>query len=296
MFAHRQIVFQTLLVNAAKRSQEIAGRCPQPFNCVDMDLSHSIAIVISGPLFLAVTNRAVGALDAVVALPFIGVTGGLLLGVPLHVLLQRLAISMVAHSQATLPTLPANRPDDGSPIVFIRAVSPSLVGSSPRRIKRIAVFFAFFPPRSETSHRFQSPHQATPFGLKSHKHWLGFSCATGARTGVRARVPRITRLQGRPCKPHALTTPRVGAQGCCPQRGYWYRGYRCAGISGSGNRQSPPYECETLAPVESLHRSQGIAVLWGESISPPTRDFLEHRANRLLRRSCPDLIMHKAVT
>ena len=118
MFAHRQIVFQTLLVNAAKRPQKVAGRRPQSFDGVDMNLSHAISIVISRPLFLAVTNRAVCSIDAVVALPFICVTGGLLLCVSMHVLLQRLAIGMVAHSQATLPTLPANRPDDGRPIIF----------------------------------------------------------------------------------------------------------------------------------------------------------------------------------
>src|SRR5574341_2558629 len=147
MFAHRQIVFQTLLVDTSKRAQKVADRRPQSFDCVDMDLSHSIAIVISCPLFLAVTDRAAGAIDFVVALPFIGVTSGLRLCVPLHVLLQRLAIGMVAHSQATLPTLPAHRSDNWRPIIFIRAVSALLVGSAPRRIKRIAGGFSFFPPR-----------------------------------------------------------------------------------------------------------------------------------------------------
>ncbi len=224
MFAHRQIVFQTLLVNASKRPQKIAGRRSQSFNCVDMDLSHSIAIVISGPLFLAVTSRTVGAIEAVVALPFIGVTGDLRLCVPLHVFLQRLTISMMAHSQATLPTLPANRPDNWRSIIVIRAAPTLLVGSSTWWIQRITVFPPFFPPRSETSHRFQSLHQATPSGLTSHTRWLGFSCATVVRTGGRATVPRIKRSQGHPCKPRALTTPRVGAQGCCPQKWSWYRG------------------------------------------------------------------------
>src|SRR5262250_1382390 len=104
MFTHRQIVFQTLLVNPAKRSQKVAGCRPQSLDCVDMHLSHSIPIIISGPFFLAVTNRAVVPVDSSVALPFVCVTGGLLLCVPMHVLLQSLAIGMLAHSQATLPT------------------------------------------------------------------------------------------------------------------------------------------------------------------------------------------------
>src|SRR5712692_2271423 len=296
MFAHRQIVFQPLLVNAAKRSQKVARRRPQAFDCVDMNLSHSISIIISRPLFLAVTHRAGCALDAVVALPFSGVTGGLLLGVPRHVLLQRLAIGRVAHAQATLPPLPAHRPDDGRSIIFIRAVSTPLVGSAPRRIKRIAVFFTFFPPRSETSHQFQYLHRATHSGLTSHRRWLGVCGATAARTGARATVPRLRRSQVRPCKPRAITTPLVGAQGCCPQRWYRYRGYRCSGSFGIGNRQSHACECETLAPAKSLPRSQGIAGLWGESISPPTRGFLGHRVTRLLGRSFLDSNMHRLVT
>jgi len=114
---------------------------------------------------------------------------------------------------------------------------------------------------------------------------------------VRA-VPLVVarRSQVRPCKHRALTTPRGGTQGCCPQRGSQYKGYRCAGSFGSGNRQSPARECDTLAPVGSWHRSPGIAVLWGESISPPTRGFLGHRVNRLLGRSFPDLNMYRLVT
>jgi len=296
MFAHRQIVFQTLLVNAAKRAQKVAGCRPQSFDSVDRHLSHSISIVISRPLFLAVTNRAVGSIDSGVALPFIGITSGLLLCVPMHVLLQRLAIGMVAHAQATVPTLPAHRPDDWRPSIFLRAVATPLVGSAPRRIKRIAVFVPFFPPRSETSHRFQSPHRATPSGLTAHTRWLGFFCASDGRTGVRATVPRLRRSPVHPYKHRAITTPRAGAQGCCRQRGFQYRGYRCFGIFGSGNRQSHSCACETLAPVESSHRSQDISVLWGESISPPPRGFVGHRVIRLLGRSFPDFNMHKLVT
>ena len=69
-----------------------------------------------------------------------------------------------------MSTLPAHRPDDGRPIIVIRAVASPLVGSAPRRIKRIAVFVAFFPPRSETSHRFRSLHPATPW-LNSSYAW-----------------------------------------------------------------------------------------------------------------------------
>jgi hypothetical protein len=109
-----------------------------------MDLSHSISIVISCPLFLAVTDRAAGAIDAVVALPFIGGTSGLRFCVLLHVLLQRLAIGTVAHSQATLPPLPANRSDNWRPIIFIRAPAACWLVAAADQADR-CVFLRFSP-------------------------------------------------------------------------------------------------------------------------------------------------------
>ena len=61
-----------------------------------MDLADAIAI--AGPFFLFVTHSGVDVLKRVVALPFISVTGGVSLGGPMDMLLQCLAIRMVAHA------------------------------------------------------------------------------------------------------------------------------------------------------------------------------------------------------
>ena len=116
MFAHGQIVVQILLVDSAKRAQKIAGGRPQAFDGVGMDLADAIAVVIARPFFLAVTHGVVGTLDAVVALPFIRVTGGVFLGVAVHVLLQRLPIGMLAHAQPTLPTVAPPGADQPFPV------------------------------------------------------------------------------------------------------------------------------------------------------------------------------------
>src|SRR5215208_4395850 len=139
-------------MNPAKGAQEIARRSPQAFDSVGMDLPDAIAVVITSPFFLPMTHRVMSALDPVVPLPFIRVTGGVSLGVPMHVLLQRLAIGMMPHAQATLSTVASHGPDNGRPIVVVRPMPPLLVGATPRRIKRIGMSLAFFPPRSETSH------------------------------------------------------------------------------------------------------------------------------------------------
>ena len=62
VLTHRQIVFQILLMDAAKGSQKVARRGPQPFDGVAVNLAHAIAIIITRPLMLAVTNRPVRSL------------------------------------------------------------------------------------------------------------------------------------------------------------------------------------------------------------------------------------------
>ena len=155
---------------------------------------------------------------------------------------------MLAHAQTALPTFPTDGPDDGRAIILIGPVASPLVGAAARRIKRVAVFVAFFPPRSETSHRFPSRDPATPGGLTSYTRWLGVVCATDGHTGARARVPQLRPSPVRLCKPRGLTTPHGAAPDYSPQRWFPYRGYRSAGSGDSDNRQSRACACETHAP------------------------------------------------
>lgn len=296
MFAHRHIVLQVLLVNSSKRSQKVAGRRPQPFDCVDVYLSHSIPIIISGPLPLAVTHRAVIAVYSVIAFPFICITGCLLPCVPVHVLSQSLAVCVLAHSQTTKSAFSPYSSYYRGTIILIGAVPSLFVGTSARWIAWIGMKIAFFPPRSETSHQFRYPGRARHSGLKSHKHSVGFFCANDAHIGVRGLVPLIRWLRVRPCRHLAEEAQLDAAQGCCQRIWCRCRGCRCSDIFDIGNQQSRACECERLGRDELLRRSQGIAVLWGENISPPTEHFLGHRANRLLGRSFSDFNMHKLVT
>ena len=105
MLAHRQVAMQMLFVDAAKGTQKVARRRPQAFGGVRVNLANTVAIVIARPFFLPMTHCVVSALDPVLPLPFIRVTGSGSFSVPIHVLLQRLAIGVVTHAQATLPTV-----------------------------------------------------------------------------------------------------------------------------------------------------------------------------------------------
>lgn len=272
-------------MDTAEGPQKITGRRPQPFDSVGMNFSHPITVIISCPFVLAVTDRAVCPLDLVVALPFIGVTLGRPLGIPMHVLLQSLAVRMLTDSQAALPTLSANGPNNRWPVIFIGAVPTLLVSSAPRRIQRIGVLFAFFPPRSETSPPSLCLDPATPARLTAHSRWPGVACASARHTGARARVPPLRRLPVRPCRSHALTTRSGVGPSYSLQRWSQYRGYRFAGRYGSDNQQSRACAGEPHAPVPVVLRSLGSADLGGESISPPTPDFHVHRVTRLWEKS-----------
>src|SRR5262245_11945597 len=285
MFAHGQIMVQILLVDPTKGAQKITCRGPQAFDGVGMDLTDTITIIVARPFFLAMTHRVVSALDFVVALPFIGVTPGVSLGVPMHVLLQRLAIGMGPHPQTTLPTVTSHSPDNGRPIVVVRPVPALLVGAAARWIKRIGVFLPFFPPRSETSHPFPCRDPARSWRSTSYSRWLGVACASARRTDARARVPQLKRWLVRPCSRHALTTRCGGVPNYSPQRGSQYRGYTSAGSCSSDNQQSRACAGETRVRVPGLLHSLDSAGLWGESIAPPTPDFHLRQVTRLWGKS-----------
>src|ERR1700754_4800120 len=256
-----------------------------------MNFPYAITVVIPCPLVLAVTDRPVRSLDLIVALPFIGVTNGLWLNVVMHMLVQRLAVGMLAHAQAALPTLPANRANHRWPVIFIGAVTAPLVGSTTRRIKRIAVLFAFFPPHSETSR--QSPCRSVPFDSAWQKHWSECACANDARRGGRAPVPEQARWRVRLCRFHVITRPSVADQGCYRRREFPYKDCRPADKVGSDNRPIRVCECETPEPVQWLPGSPDIASRLGESISSSIQGFLVRPTNRLWGRSFPNSNMHQ---
>src|SRR5215813_274877 len=145
MFAHGQIVRQILLVDATKGAQKIAGGGPQAFDGVGVDFTEAIAVIIAGPFFLAMPHGGVDPIDAIVPLPFVGVTRGIFFGVAVHVFLPRLPIGMLTHPQPALATFPTAGPHDGRAIILIGPVASSFVGATPWRIARIAVVVAFFP-------------------------------------------------------------------------------------------------------------------------------------------------------
>ena len=58
---------------------------------------------------------------------------------------QAFPVGAAEHSQADLPTLPTDSASGWETVIFIRPVSPGLVGSPARRIGRVPMGLSFFP-------------------------------------------------------------------------------------------------------------------------------------------------------
>ena len=139
-----------------------------------MNLSDTIAVIIAGPLFLAMADRRVGTDDMIVARPFIGVDRDPNLGEGVNLFFEGCLVGMLDHSQPHLPTFTAYGPHDRGPVIIVTAMPPLFIGPTAGGIFRITVIVTFFPPRSETSRQFQSVHLSRGFGADRLGRWLEF--------------------------------------------------------------------------------------------------------------------------
>jgi hypothetical protein len=88
-------------------------------------------------------------------LPFIGIRHRRWLRELYDVTLQRFTIGMFDHAEPHVSALASHGADNRRTIIRIRAMPFLFVRTPTRRIAGIMMFFAFFPPPSETSHPFQ---------------------------------------------------------------------------------------------------------------------------------------------
>lgn len=143
---------------AAKRAQKVTYGSPTAFAGVGVDFADAVAVIVTCPFVLPVTNRGVRARHILIAAPFVGVTHRGSLRRRRDVLLQGWLVGMRNDGQPYLPTLTPKGPDDRRTIILIGAMTFAFIGATTRWIVGVEMRFAFFPPRSETSPRFQSRH------------------------------------------------------------------------------------------------------------------------------------------
>ena len=220
MFTHRHIVVQVLLVHAAKRTQKVSQRLPQAFNRVDVNFSNAIAIIVSRPLFLTVTDHSMATVQPVIALPLVAVTGRAIGGELFNVPMQRLFVGALFDSQAALAATSSDSSDHRRTVILICPMTPFLICSTTRRISLVSVLFSFFPPRSETSRLFQSGGLSGAFHPASRTRSLADACARYERSGETARVLRLRPESFRLCTRRARARRLDAGASCSSKR--WY--------------------------------------------------------------------------
>lgn len=244
-------------MHSSEWSQIISHPGPQSFYRIDVYFSYPISIIISRPFSLSVIYCRVLTINPLIASPFIRIAARFLLRTLMNVLLKRFTVGPLDHPQTTLAACAPYGPDYRRAIIFIVAVPALLVCSTSRRICWIAVFFAFFPPHSETSHQSQYQNQSKRIDRASYSHFLVIACATYARSHATSLVPRQVSLCFHPCRLHATATQLV-------ERGGLYLKSRCrckgcrkyCNLSCIGNPSTRDWCDETHAPVERGQRNE----------------------------------------
>ncbi len=153
-------------------SQEIPHIGPHAFGRVAMDFANAITVIISCILMGTVRDTGVCPNDVVVTRRLIGVDAGFGLRKAMHLRFQGFSRRVRDDSQADLPAVPADRPDNRWPVIGVGAPSALVIGSKAGRIERIGVLASFFPPHSETSRRFQSGYRGLAYWVATVGHSL----------------------------------------------------------------------------------------------------------------------------
>ena len=147
-----------------------------------MDLAQAITIIIPRPFAHAMGNRGMARMAAAITLPFIGVEQGAAWGHVLgHERVTGLPIRMVTNPQALLARVARDDADNRGTIVGRGAVAFALIGASAWRVVRMAMGRAFFPPRSGTVRRPQTPCRSSP---RLARYGSGSSARAGATYAV----------------------------------------------------------------------------------------------------------------
>src|SRR5512143_1562239 len=133
-----------------------------------MHLADAVPVVVPRPLSRRMTDRGMSAAhrrELVIPRPFVRVDRDHRPRRPTYHVLQRRAVSVLGDAQADLTALPAHHSADRRAVVGPSAVAAGLVRPPTRRIVRVAVRHAFFPPRSGRSRRPPKPGRPGATGL-----------------------------------------------------------------------------------------------------------------------------------
>jgi len=165
-------------MHPTKRTQKRSHPGPHPFGCIGMDFANPVTIIVACPFLDGMTDGGMGSLELAIALRFISIDLSIGVGELMNMPTKDGSCRIGDNAQPHLPALSPNCPDDWGTIIGIGSPSTPFVGPPSWRVRWITVFITFFPPRSETSHRFRSRDPVRPLLVATPARWLVRLCGS----------------------------------------------------------------------------------------------------------------------
>ena len=245
------------------------------------------AIVIACPFVFSVIDGHMRAWNLAIPGPFIRIGKRRRLCETHHMLLQRLAICVLDDAQTHLSTLAPDRADDGRPVIVIGAMPTLFVGPTPRRVRRITMFSAFFPPRSETSRQFQLWHLATASRTGGAVHCRASVGADDAPYHKPSPARGINSPWVHPCTRRARVESLALDAGVCSQTASRYTPYTPFDTAGSDTASHDYAEfVQRRGPVSHWPHSPDTASRVDENASATRSHRVRRHISQELESPC----------
>ncbi len=233
-----------------------------------MHFADAVAIIVTSPFLDRMADGGMRSLELVITVIFIGVdlSGGL--GELMRMSTQDGSRGSADDAQSHLSALSSNRPDDRGTVVGVGSPPTPFVRPASWRIRWVAVFIAFFPPHSETSHRFWSLDRVRALLVAAPERWLARLCGSYARSHALHQALWLGWRSAHLYTPRAPAAPlasgsAVGAQTRCRFTG-------CRSDRTADSDRPPDHfcvSCETSAPPLRGFHSVDTSSRLGESAS-----------------------------
>src|SRR5262245_5336002 len=187
-------------MHAAERPQEGAQPRACAFTAVAVHFSHTIPIVIAGPLALRVIDRRMREIQSMVTAVLVRIDDRSITrdGFAQNALAGGL-VTVADHPAALFTTLAADDMNDRWSVVIVGAVACLLVRAATRRIVHVGMRRTFFPRRSDKVHRPQRAVLPSQSWGRCRSDWIEAVAAGYALFDVRAGVHGPSAQSTRPC-------------------------------------------------------------------------------------------------
>src|SRR5215216_1997032 len=226
---------KVLFMHPAKDAQVIPQPCASAFTAVAMHLPHAITIVIACPFTPPTAGPPVAhgrvlklefCLNFGVALPFVSIEHARpLMGRRFNYLQASYSVSRVPDEVAHQPARAPLDREDRRAVCRIGAVPAPFVGAPARRVSGVAMWSAFFPPRSGTTRRLPARRQVTVRSGARPASCAAPAAAVDARACARystpapaapsARLWQSRAAAGRVSRAIAVSSQRPSHSGAC---------------------------------------------------------------------------------